>query len=478
MALRKPHVWLCAALLIYFLYFFHLTATGMLGPDEPRYAAIGREMARSGDWITPRLWGEPWFEKPALLYWMTGIGFRLGLGPDLAPRLPVAIVSVIFLALFLWLLRRQFGDRPAWYATAILGTSAGWIGLSHAGVVDIPLAATFSLAVLLARAWTQKGDRSLLPYAAACLGLAVLAKGGVALVLILPVLWAGRRCWRDLLRPSVWGPFLATGFPWYILCFLKNGIPSLEILIWQHQVERLVSNSLQHGQPFWFYLPVLLAGVFPWTPLVALIFRQNVRKAGADFILVVGFGLVFFSISWNKLPEYLLPLLPSLAALAGLALADLEDRAATRILAVCAGLASLAPMLSGILPEALAGGITRSHVPPMGSLWILPLAVCVLILRPTVAVSAIVVAITAATVFLKISSLPMVDEVVSARPIWRQIAGRRDQVCVEWMHRRYRYGLNYYSVTPLPDCTVEEKPLHVVQGVTDPPRLSAPSALR
>src|SRR5579872_3470626 len=139
MPVRKPHFWLFAALLIYFLYFFHLTATGMLGPDEPRYAAIGREMARSGDWITPRLWGEPWFEKPALLYWMTGLGFRLGLSDDAAPRLPVAIVSVAFLGLFYYLLRRQFGERPAIFATAILGTSAGWIGLSHAAVVDIPL---------------------------------------------------------------------------------------------------------------------------------------------------------------------------------------------------------------------------------------------------------------------------------------------------------------------------------------------------
>src|SRR5260370_39901224 len=145
--------------MISFLYFFHPPATGMLGPDEPRYAAIGREVARSGDWVTPRLWGEPWFEKPALLYWMTGIAFRLGLGEDAAPRLPVAMVSVVFLALFFFLLRRQFGERPAWFATAILGTSAGWIGLSHAGVVDIPLAATFSLSVLLARSWAQKGDR-------------------------------------------------------------------------------------------------------------------------------------------------------------------------------------------------------------------------------------------------------------------------------------------------------------------------------
>ena len=72
----------------------------------------------------------------------------------------------------------------------------------------------------------------------------------------------------------------------------------------------------------------------------------------------------------------------------------------------------------------------------------------------------------------------MIDEAVSARPIWRQIAPQRDRVCVEWMHRRYRYGVNYYSVTPLPDCNVEEKPVHIVEGVTDPPRLSTPTAVR
>jgi 4-amino-4-deoxy-L-arabinose transferase len=471
MALRKPHTWLFAALLIYFLYFFHLTATGMLGPDEPRYAAIGREMARSGDWITPRLWGEPWFEKPALLYWMTGIGFRLGLGDDAAPRLPVAIVSVVFLALFFHLLRRQLGERPAFFATAILGTSAGWIGLSHAGVVDIPLAATFSLAVLLARPWIQTGDRSLLPYAALCLGLAVLAKGGVALVLILPVLWLGRRRWRDLFRMCVWSPFLAAAAPWYVLCFLKNGRPFLETFFWRHQVERFVSPGLQHGQPFWFYVPVLLAGLFPWTPLIALIFRPKVRHAGSDFLLVLGFGLLFFSASWNKLPEYLLPLVPSLAALAGLALADLECRAATRILVLCAALACLAPMLSGILPEALAGGIGKAHAVPLAWLWIVPLALCVLALRPALGVTAIALGVTAATVYVSITSLPKVDEAVSARPIWRQIAGRRDQVCAEWMHRRYRYGLNYYSVTPLPDCDAADKPIHIMQSAGDPPRI-------
>src|SRR4029453_8512806 len=90
-----------------FLSLSRLGGPGMLGPDEPRYASIAREMATSGDWITPRLWGEPWFEKPALLFWIAGTGFRLGLGPELSPRLPVALIAVAFLGFFWWILKRE-----------------------------------------------------------------------------------------------------------------------------------------------------------------------------------------------------------------------------------------------------------------------------------------------------------------------------------------------------------------------------------
>ena len=130
--------------LLAILYFTGLSAAGMLGPDEPRYASIGREMARSGDWITPRLWGVAWFEKPALLYWMTGAAFRLGFNEDLAPRVPVALLSVLFLIFFQWILSREFGARAAWTATVVLGTSAAWLGYSFIGTTDLPMAAAFS----------------------------------------------------------------------------------------------------------------------------------------------------------------------------------------------------------------------------------------------------------------------------------------------------------------------------------------------
>ena len=192
--------------LAYLVYFFDLSATGLLGPDEPRYAAIAREMASSGDWITPRLWGAPWFEKPALLYWMSGAGFRLGLSTELAPRLPGALLACGFLVFYWFLLRREFGERVAWIAALILGTSGFWVGYSLNGVTDIPLAATYSAAMLLAMPWVEKRDTRNLPVAAAMFGVAVLAKGLVPLALALPLLM-GRHV-RDWLRWRVVAPFL------------------------------------------------------------------------------------------------------------------------------------------------------------------------------------------------------------------------------------------------------------------------------
>ena len=342
-------VWL-AVPLAYLLYFYGLGSTGVLGPDEPRYASVGREMARSGDWITPRLWGEPWFEKPALLYWMTSAAFRAGVGPDLAPRLPVALLAVGFLAFLWWILNREYNGRVAWLGVLILGTTVGWQGMGQAGVADLPLAATFGGAMLLALPWVARDDTRYLPAAAALLGLAVLAKGPLPMVLALPVALRGRRL-RDLARIRVIVPFLAVSVPWYLLCYLKNGNVFLQVFFVRHNFQRFTSSqTILHGQPWWYYLPVLLAGLIPWAPLVALPARRaTVRDPRKAFLLAwVVWGLAFFSIAANKLPAYILPLLPACAVLMALGVGRTGRRAAM------AG--RLRPVAGGLPPGRPAAG--------------------------------------------------------------------------------------------------------------------------
>ena len=472
------------ALAVYALYFHGLADTGLLGPDEPRYASIGREMARSGDWITPRLWGEPWFEKPALLYWLTGAGFKLGLGEDLAPRLPVALVSLAFLAFYWSALRRRFGAQPAWFATAILGTSAAWVAYSYVGVTDLPMSAAFGAAMLLSLDWVEKGDRRRLPLAAALLGVAVLGKGLVPLVLAFPLAWMGRARILDWLRPWTAGAFLAAAAPWYLLCWWRNGEPFVRTFFLEHQFGRFASEALQHVQPFWFYAPVLAAGMLPWSPVMALLFRRSLYRDRARLFLLLwfAFGFLFFSASTNKLPGYLLPLLPALAALMGIALA--ESRRAPAAIAASMAMLALIPAAAQVLPQALAGGLSRSDPPAFSWLWLGPVAAAVVVgrIRPAGrAMAAVAACAVLGFFYLKLAAFPALETAVSARPVWAEIAGKREQVCLGKMHRAWEYGLHYYSVTPLPACADAPRPLELRQDDGGgrqrpaPPHLIAPA---
>jgi 4-amino-4-deoxy-L-arabinose transferase-like glycosyltransferase len=478
--------------LAYFLYFYHLAAVGLIGPDEPRYAAIARTMAASGDWVTPRLMGQPWFEKPALLYWMEAVFFRAGFGAEIAPRIPIALLAVAFLGFFWWILRREFGGRPASFATAILGTSAAWIVSSQIGTTDLPLTVTYAAAMLLALPWVRRRDPEFLPWVAALLGLAVLAKGPVAVVLACPILvpWKGP-FWPALghniltfLRPRVVIPFLAVTLPWYALCTRANGTAFLRDFFWKHNVERFVSSTAvgNHGQPFWYFGPVLLALLLPWTPLLPLTLRRApYADPGRLFLLIwAALFLVFFSGSANMLPSYILPLIPAAAALLGMALA--EARSAAPWLAACAVLLIAFPIAAPILPMAVARGLSHAPAPHFHWTWLPPLAVAIAAWaldrrgRRFAAVLTIVTAATIGTVLLKSSAAPDLDRLASARTLRQQLGPRQETVCVDWVPRGMEYSIDYYFVPPLPNCGQHPRPVWLHQLAGQLPALGPPKS--
>ena len=435
------------------LYLANLTGMGMVGPDEPRYAFVGRAMAQSGDWVTPHLWGHAWFEKPALLYWMTAAATRIGLGPDLAPRLPVALLSVLFLGFFWWRLKAEWDQRAASFATAMLATSAGWLTYSHVAVTDLPLAVFFSAAVLLSLPWLERNESGPeLAGAAACLGLATMAKGLVPLVLFAPVLLMGWRRFRDWLRPGPLLAFSVCALPWYILCTMRNGSDFLRVFFLEQQLGRFRSATLQHVQPVWFYIPILLVLLYPWFPLlvvlpVTLRTDSRVRALAA----VVLFGFVFFSASVNKLPGYLLPLMPAAFALMGLGL----SRASRHAIAVIAPVMLLGglPLISGIAPHVLAShGLWSTSIPWMLVIaWFIAAGVAGGILArfaPKQAFGAASVLTGIAFLWFQFATFPQFDAVASARPLWLA----EHPQCAPAVSRDILYGLYYYSGRQISAC--------------------------
>ncbi len=450
--------WLIFPLLI--LYLFDLAGAGFVGPDEPRYASIGREMARSHDFITPRLDGRPWFEKPPLLYWMIAAGRAFRLPDEWAARLPVALASLAFLLVFFQTLMREFSARVALAATTILATSTGWVAYSLAAVPDLPMSAALDAAILIALFDTRPahGDVTRIRvdrgyFAGALLGLAILAKGFVPVVLFAPMFLIARRK-----RLRIIAGCIVVGAPWYLLCWLRNGSAFWHEFFWKQQVLRYFTTLLEHPQPWWYYLPVILAAMFPWTPLAGLLLRRktyddvNVRFLVAWLV----YALVFFSVARNKLPGYMLPLLPPLAIVLAVAL-EKSGAAVQWWLAASALTLVALPAIARALPVALLAGIRKAPLVLTPGLVFVLVAALVWWLawsgKPNLAILAIGMAVVFGVAYLKGVAFPALDERVSARAFWRANSRQIVTSCVgAEVRREWLYGLNYYADRALPDC--------------------------
>jgi len=322
---------------LYVCYFSHLGAIGFVGPDEPRYAWIARDMLETGDWVTPRLYGKPWFEKPPLFYWGAALCFKLSGVSEAAARLPSAISALLATLALAWLALRLYGAETARWLLLLLPTTVGMIGFSHAAATDMPFSAMLTIAMVCAAAvlgLTRNENTPILPRTpwlalilfGFFLGLAVLAKGPAAIILSggAVFFWAlFTKRWRDAFRlfhPPAIASFCLTALPWYILCARRNP-DFFRIFIVEHNFKRFLTPEFQHIQPFWFYVPVLLVAFLPWIALFLWSVTEGTvklwrtRSTSAStwlFLCWAGFCLIFFSISKSKLPGYILPSIPAL----------------------------------------------------------------------------------------------------------------------------------------------------------------------
>ena len=456
---------------LYVCYFGHLGAIGFVGPDEPRYAWIARDMAETGDWVTPRLYGKPWFEKPPLFYWGAALCFKLFGVSEAAARLPSALSALLATLAMAWLALRLYGAETARWLLLLLPTTVGMIGFSHAAATDMPFSAMLTIAMVCAAVvlgLTRNENTPILPRTpwlalilfGFFLGLAVLAKGPAAIILSAGAIffWAlFTRRWHDafrLLHPVVIASFCLTALPWYILC--ARGNPDFfRIFIIEHNFKRYLTPEFQHIQPFWYYVPILLIALFPWTITFLILLRDGahcrrnpsgVNSPSFFFMCWPLFTIVFFSASQSKLPGYVLP---SVAPL-GLLLARSVSRRVNNILPgdTWVQFASGATLLVVALLAALQFERTPIGFAP---LIIAAGGFASFILRNlsrTVLINAIAF-IVAVPLTLHGNTREVLDERLSVRPapeaaamIWKDYSPERSSTYK--LQRSFQYGLNFY----------------------------------
>jgi len=336
-------------MVLVFALFTGLASIGLVGPDEPRYAWIARDMAQTGDWVTPRLYGQPWFEKPILYYWTATVGFKSFSSAEWAARMPSAIAALCAALAIAWLALKHYGEKTAWVTLLIFATTVGTLAFARAATPDMLFAASLAIAMTCAagvlrsqgalRAATASPQAPRMQLTGpilfgAWLGVAALAKGpgAVALAGGSIALWMiCTRQWRPALRlahPAAIAAFGIVAIPWYALCAWRNP-DFLRTFLFLHNVERYLTPVFQHRQPFWFFGPILLIALLPWTVLLFPTGAEAMRlwraKTFADspgfFISCWAiFPIAFFSFSQSKLPGYILPVIAPLALLCGVAL--------------------------------------------------------------------------------------------------------------------------------------------------------------
>lgn len=343
--------WLLLFIAIAAFYLWGLGLFPLVGPDEPRYAQVAREMLQRRDFVTPTLGGLPWFEKPPLLYWLMMLSYRVFGVTEYAARLGPAVCGLVTGLFVYWIGKTTSRDSVleaadhsgdganiGRWSALVWFASLGALGFSRGATFDIVLTMTMTgaLACFFVSENHDSGKRWnwILIAFYFCVALSLLAKGLIGLVLIFGIIalyFIMRREWprRAFLLSPIWGlPFsLAVASIWYGPMMARHGWKFIDQFIIQHHFARFISNKYHHPAPFYFYIPVLIGLAVPWTMVLgdSLLsarrwhWRRPTMLDRADVLalawLVV--PVVFFSFSGSKLASYILPALPAAAILAG-----------------------------------------------------------------------------------------------------------------------------------------------------------------
>jgi 4-amino-4-deoxy-L-arabinose transferase-like glycosyltransferase len=394
----KSFIWI---LLILFLlvWFYTLDARTLVPSDEGRYAEMAREMAATGDWITPRLNAIKYFEKPPLQTWMNALTFKLfGLG-EWQARLWSGLCGLLGIGLVAYTGRRVFNPWVGTTAALVLASSFWWAGLSHVNVLDMGLSGMMALSlcgVILAQrdGAAERERRNWMLVCWAGMALAFLSKGPVGIVLPGAVLvlytlvtreWA---IWKRLHLVSGLILFAAITAPWFVLVWLKN--PEHPHFFFIHENwERFFSKVHHREGPLYYFVPILMIGILPWLGVLAQSIWASRHDTARSFrpktmlLIWAAFIFFFFSVSSSKLPHYILPIFPALALL----IASYLEKAKANAWALAAGLlAAVAVAGLAFVPRLAAMGTEPAEIAAYQASQPWAVAACIVMLAAAVCV--------------------------------------------------------------------------------------------
>ena len=336
-----------AILLLSFLlvWFAGIDDRALTRPDEGRYSEIPREMAVTGDWVTPRLNGLKYFEKPPLQYWATALAYNVLGEHNWTARLWPVLTGLFGLAIVFGITRRLYGLDAGIAAAAALGSSLWYFAIAHFNTLDMGLTCWMTLALsgflFAQRADATRNERFAGMHVAwVGMALAVLSKGLIGIVLPGGVLFLYSLWQRDL---KLWDRlhigsglllFFAIVTPWFVWVQSRN--PGFSDFFFFHEhFARFSSTTHRREGGWWYFIPILIGGFAPWTGPMAFQLRAlgvalaTPKPFHPERLLVVwvAFIFAFFSASGSKLPSYVLPVFPAMAILFGSRIGDLGPRA-------------------------------------------------------------------------------------------------------------------------------------------------------
>ena len=362
--MSRRAILIAGTVLALFVYFWGLGDYGFIDPDEGRYAEIPREMIEASDYVTPRLNYVLYFEKPPLHYWLTAFAFKIFGENEFAGRFFPVMAGLGCCVLAFVIARKITGSGYASMLSGLmLASSVLWYGTSRINITDMTLTFFFAASMVSYYFWYVSSRKSYLLAFYAFMALSVLTKGLIGVVLpggiafLHIIITKNYRKIIPLFSPSAIILFFVIVSPYFVEVCRRNPDYFHFFFIREHFL-RYTTTIHERYEPFYFFIPIIIAGFVPWTGIMWEALRAVFGKcrlidnnAGIFLGLWAVIPFAFFSASGSKLITYILPCFPPLAVLGGASMSVLEGREIRRFVVITSAV---------LIPIAITGLILPS----------------------------------------------------------------------------------------------------------------------